>query len=64
MTHERLPLVQLPSGNTISGELWEDMKEAGTWVGWLDARMYPPEDRAFMDREIRRPIDDDQGQTT
>lgn len=44
--------MQLPSGNTIDSETWAAMKAAGTWRGWLDARMYPQTDRDFMDQEM------------
>lgn len=50
--HLRPAAVVLPSGCTIDAESWEDMKDAGTWRGWLDARMYSQEDRDYMDREI------------
>ena len=44
--------VILPSGNSIDRETWDAMKESGSWCGWLDPKMYPADDRAFMDAQI------------
>jgi hypothetical protein len=44
--------IELPSGCTIDTQTWEWMKAAGTWHGYLDARMYSQADRDFMDREL------------
>lgn len=46
--------VALPSGCTIDSDTWDAMKASGGWRGWLDARMYKPVDRDFMDKEIGR----------
>jgi len=47
------PDVTLPSGCTIDGQTWRWIRDAGTWHGYLDARMYTAADREFMDRALK-----------